>query len=175
LRAALLTIALLSPTAASAFEVAETAFEVYRTENGQEVSESTTTVPLRTDNQTCWNWFIRFSETTGDVTFKERLIMPEAPESWGDVDDIPEGQIGKLVLEDGGKVGITTRQATLDDGWIGHGWCILPGDPVGAHQIEVTVEGKLVHRFDFNVIAPPDAPPPTQVIRRSERSGRFSL
>lgn len=176
MRAALLAIAILAPTAAGAFEVAETTFEVYHTENGQEVSEATTTVPLRTDNETCWNWFIRAAEPNGEVTYTERLVMPTAPESWGDLDDIPEGQIGKFILEVGGKVGISTRKATLDgEGWFGHGWCILPGDPVGPHHVEVTIEGKLAHRFDFEVIAPPDAPPPTQVIRRSERSGRFSL
>jgi hypothetical protein len=176
LRAALLAVIVALPSPALAFEVAETTFAVYHTENGQEVSETTTIVPLRTDNETCWNWFIRSAETTGDLTFTERLVMPEAPESWGDVDNIPEGQIGKIVLEEGGKVGITTRKTAPDgDGWFGHGWCILPGDPVGPHYVEVTIDGKLVHRFDFEVIAAPEAPPPTQVTRRSERSGRFSL
>jgi hypothetical protein len=175
LRAALVALVIAAPTAASAFDVAETAFEVYHTENGVEVSESTTQVPLRTDNETCWNWYIRTPDTSGSVTFTERLVMPEAPESWGDLNDIPEGQIGKLVLEDGGRIGISTRKADLSDGWFGHGWCILPGDPVGPHTVEVSVEGEVIHRFDFEVVAPPEAPPPTRVIRRSERSGRFSL
>lgn len=175
MRAALIALLVALPSSALAVDVEDTAFEVYRTENGQEVSEATTTVPLRTDNETCWNWYIRLKDASGEVTFTERLVMPEEPESWGDVNDIPEGQIGKLVLEDGGKVGITTRLTTLNDGWFGHGWCILPGDPVGPHSVEVSIDGELVHRFDFEVVPPPDAPPPTQVIRRSERSGRFSL
>lgn len=175
LRAVLVALLALLPTAAPAFEAAETAFEVYHMENGQEVSEATTVVPLVTDNQTCWNWFIRSTETTGEVTFVERLVMPNAPESWGDPTEIPEGQVGPLVLEEGGRIGISTRKATLEDGWFGHGWCIIPGDPVGAHSVEVSVEGKLVHRFDFEVVAPANPSPPTRVVRRSDRSGRFSL
>jgi hypothetical protein len=175
LRSVLAALLILAPSAALAFEVRETAFEVYHMENGEEVSESTTVVPLSPDNQTCWNWFIRSAESAGDVTFTERLVMPEAPESWGDPDDIPEGQIGPLVLEEGGRIGISTRKTALDDGWFGHGWCILPGDPVGPHYVEVTVEGEMVHRFDFVVEAPPGPPPPTRVIERRERSGRFSL
>jgi hypothetical protein len=120
LRAAVFALLALTPTAAMSFEVPETAFEVYHTENGREVSESTTTVPLSFDDQTCWNWWIRSVENTGEVTFTEKLMMPTAPESWGDPDEIPEGQIGKLILEDGGKIGISTRNATLDDGWFGH-------------------------------------------------------
>ena len=177
MRAALLALFALAPTAAIAFEVRETTFEVYHTENGEEVSEVTTTVPLSFDNQTCWNWWIRSTEDTGDVTFTEKLIMPTAPESWGDPDEIPEGQIGKLILEDGGKIGISTRKAALDDGWFGHGWCLLPGDPIGDHVVEVTVEGEVVHRFEFEVVPPRTevAPPPTRAYDRTDRSGRFSL
>jgi hypothetical protein len=97
---------------------------------------------LSLDNETCWNWYIRSADTDGEVTFTEKLLMPEAPDSWGDVNDIPDGQIGKLILEDGGKIGITTRKATLDDGWFGHGWCLLPGDPTGDHSVEVTIDGQ---------------------------------
>jgi hypothetical protein len=177
LRLALAALVVLAPTAALAFDVRETAFEVYHTENGEEVSEATTTVPLSFDNQTCWNWWIRSVDTDGEVTFTERLVMPEAPESWGDPEEIPEGQIGKLVLEEGGKIGISTRKATLDDGWFGHGWCVVPGDPIGDHYVEVTMEGELIHRFDFEVV-PPRAevvPPPTRLYDRTDRSGRFSL
>jgi hypothetical protein len=177
LRFAFLAFVALLPSPAFAFEVRETTFEVYHNENGEEVSETTTTVPLSFDDQTCWNWWIRSAEDSGEVTFTEKLIMPEAPESWGDPDDIPEGQIGKLILEDGGRVGISTRKHTLDEGWFGHGWCIVPGDPVGDHVVEVTIEGELVHRFEFEVV-PPRAevtPPPTRVYDRSERTGRFSL
>lgn len=177
MRLALAALVLLAPTAALAFDVRETAFEVYHNENGEEVSEATTTVPLSFDDQTCWNWWIRSTETDGEVTFTERLVMPEAPDSWGDPDEIPEGQIGKLILEDGGKIGISTRKATLDDGWFGHGWCIVPGDPTGDHYVEVTIDGEMVHRFDFEVV-PPRAevtPPPTRVYDRTDRTGRFSL
>jgi hypothetical protein len=161
----------------TAFEVRETTFEVYHVENGEEVSETTTTVPLSFDNQTCWNWWIRSAGNTGEVTFTEKLIMPTAPENWGDPDERPEGQVGKLILEDGGKIGISTRKAALDDGWFGHGWCIVPGDPVGDHVVEVTVEGELVQRFEFEVV-PPRAevtPSPTHRHDRTDRSGRFSL
>lgn len=176
-RSAVVTLLVLAPTGALGFEVRETTFEVYHTENGEEVSEATTTVPLSPDNETCWNWFIRSTEDTGNVTFTERLIMPEAPESWGDTDEIPDGQIGKLRLEDDGKIGITTRKADLDDGWFGHGWCILPGDPTGDHAVEVSIDGQMVHRFEFEVV-PLRAvvpPPPTQRYDRTDRTGRFSL
>ena len=62
MRTALAVLLIAVPAAASAFEVSETSFEVYQTENGEEVSETTTTVPLSFDDQTCWNWFIRSTE-----------------------------------------------------------------------------------------------------------------
>jgi hypothetical protein len=177
LRVALIALAVLSPSAALAFDVRETTFEVYHTVDGEEVSDATTTVPMSPDDQTCWNWFIRSTESTGEVTFTERLVMPEAPESWGDPDEIPEGQVGKLILEDGGKIGISTRRVALDDGWFGHGWCILPGDPTGDHYVEVTIDGEMVHRFDFEVVPFRAEVPPaqTRVYDRTDRSGRFSL
>ena len=175
MRTLLVALLVAWPTAASAFEITETAFEVYKMVDGEEVSEATTTVPLSPDDQTCWNWFIRSAETTGEVTFTERLVMPAAPESWGDLSVPAEGQIGLLVLEEDGKVGVSTRKATLDDGWFGHGWCILPGDPTGPHYVEVTVDGEMVQRFDFEVVPLPGDPPPTRIVKRSERGGRYSL
>ena len=171
MRTALAVLLIAVPAAASAFEISETTFEVYQTVDGEEVSETTTTVPLSFDDQTCWNWFIRSTETTGEVTFTERLVMPVAPESWGDLTDIPEGQVGPLVLEEDGKIGISTRKATLDDGWFGHGWCVLPAIPSGPHYVEISIDGEMVQRFDFEVVALPGDPPPTRD-RQTQRTRR---
>lgn len=175
MRAMLVAALIAIPSAAAAFDIADSAFEVHSTVDGEVVATTTTTVPLSFDDETCWYWYIRSTEATGEVTFVERLAMPAAPESWGDLDAADPDEVAPTRIEDGGRVGISTRKATLDDGWFGHGWCLLPGDPAGPHSVEVMIDGIMVKRFDFEVVAPPAPDLPAVVMRRSERSGRFSL
>lgn len=164
------------PTAAPAFQMTDSAFEVHRVVDGESVSEATTTVPLSVDDETCWYWYIRSADLKGEVTFVERLELPVAPESWGDLSLADKDEVVPTRIENDGTVAISTRRAALDDGWFGHGWCLLPGDPTGPHRVEVSVDGVAVRSFDFDVVDE-TAPErnPTRVIRRSERSGRFSL
>lgn len=189
-RQAILIAVLAAPAPAIAFDIVDTTFEVYRTVDGEQVSETTTVVPLVMDEDVCWQWYIQTSQT-GEVVYTERLVMPVAPDSWGDVDDIPEDQIGPLVLEDGGRIGISTRRATPQEGWFGRGWCLVPGDPVGPHRVDISIDGSVVKTFRFDVVAPPAKPPQGEPAEpqtgpgldrprgpgydRSERTGRFSL
>ncbi len=166
----------LAPGQAWALEVLETAFEVHRTVDGEDVAEATTVVPLRTDDS-CWYWYIRLDQLKGEVTYVERLVMPEAPESWGDTTTPDPSAVSAFRLEDGGTIGVSPRREALADGWLSHGWCFLPGDPTGQHRVDVSIGGKLVHRFEFEVVdAPIESQPAasTHVRQRTDRTGRFS-
>lgn len=44
------------------------------------------------------------------------------------------------------------------DGWLTHGWCVAEGDPLGAHSINVTLDGTEVAHWDFTVVAEADYP-----------------
>lgn len=162
-----------APTPATAFQMIDSAFEVYHTVDGKEVAEATTMVPLRLNDETCWYWFIRSADTAGDVTFTERLIMPGAPKSWGDVTATDPEEVEPLRIEHDGTVGVSSRRQKLDDGWFSHGWCLLPGDPTGPHTVEISVDGMIVRRFEFEVV-PPLGDATTRVVRPNERGGRFS-
>jgi hypothetical protein len=166
----------LSATPSVAIEVLETAFEVHRTVDGEDVGEATTVVPLRTDDS-CWYWYLRLDQTKGEVTYIERLIMPSVPASWGDLSQMDPAEVSPFRLEDNGRIGVSHRKEPLSDGWLSHGWCFLPGDPTGPHKVEVSIGGKLVHRFEFEVVdAPAETQPatPSHLPKRTERTGRFS-
>jgi hypothetical protein len=168
--------AAMSASPALAVEVLETAFEVHRTVDGQDVGEATTIVPLRTDDS-CWYWYLRLDQTKGEVTYVERLIMPAAPTSWGDLSETDPAEVSPFRLEEDGKVGVSHRREPLSDGWLSHGWCFLPGDPTGPHKVEISIGGKLVQRFEFEVVdAPAETQPttPMHLPKRTDRTGRFS-
>lgn len=78
-------------------------------------------------------------------TWREVLITPAAPREWVGND---------LILVDDGKVGITERTEVAIGGSYWHAWTITDGDPAGQHVIELWLDGRLVKRVPFVIVAP---------------------
>ncbi|MCR6670310.1 hypothetical protein [Devosia ginsengisoli] len=140
----LLTLSLLAlAQPALAQTVLETDFTIsVPTTPGQpDVVESTTLVPLLAD--TCYNWHLRLGKVKGAVEIVEILTLPIAADDWGTSDN--------TVISDDQRTATSTMSLTPDDGWIGHGWCVVEGDPAGDYVIEVKSGDEVLHRFDFEL------------------------
>ena len=103
---------------------------------------ATDVVPLVAGQQ--FGWEIDVGDS-GLHTWREVLITPAAPREWVGDD---------LTLLDGGKVGITERTEVAVGGVLGHSWTITDGDPAGPHVVELWLDGRLVKRVPFTIVAP---------------------
>lgn len=105
-------------------------------------------------NRACFGWRIRLTDAPAMVRLREVLQLPTAPAFWSGEDDTYSPH--KYSAD---RTTATTEQfAAPKDGWIGSSWCIVEGDPVGAHFIEVFIDDRLIRHFDFEVRRPSDNP-----------------
>lgn len=142
----LLLAASLFLLAAPAFaqNVVETDFTIAVPDgSGGQITESSTLVPLL--EGACYDWHIKLAKTKGTIEVVEVYTMPGQPEHLG----LDEN--GQSVVSDDGLTVTTTRSLTPDDGWIGDGWCVSAGDPVGPYSFEIKAGDTLLHRFEFTV------------------------
>ncbi len=99
-------------------------------------------VPLVPGQQ--FGWHIDVGDQ-GLHTWREVLITPAAPREWVGSD---------LTIVEDGKVGITERTDVAAGGSLSHAWTITDGDPAGPHVVEVWLDGRLVKRVPFTIVAP---------------------
>jgi hypothetical protein len=116
---------------------------------GERRSIASTLVPYL-PNQACFGWRIRLAAAPAVVRLREVLQLPAAPAFWSNEDDAYSPHRYSADR----KTAITEQFAAPQDGWIASSWCIVEGDPVGAHSIEVFIDDRLIRRFDFEVRRP---------------------
>lgn len=109
-----------------------------------EMGEVTATdvVPLVPGQQFGWQLDVG---DQGLHTWREVLITPAAPREWVGAD---------LTIVDAGKIGITERTDVAVGGSLYHAWTITEGDPAGPHVVEIWLDGRLVKRVPFTIVAP---------------------
>ena len=149
-----IAVLLVTVGAGSAFgaELLESAFQVTFRYAGTDEVLNDTVVPLLADNA-CYNWYVRVAGDPPKAA-TETLALPVALVDWGTIASDPDDGID--ISADGR---IATRRFTpeLDaNGWFSHGWCVAAGDPVGAHSIDIGIDGTSLTRFDFTVVLPED-------------------
>jgi hypothetical protein len=133
-------------------EVLESVLEVSFQYAGDSVVRTDGVVPLLPGNA-CYNWYIRLGGDPPKAA-TEILTLPIALDDWGDLATDPDDGID---ISADGKV--ATRSFVPDqdtDGWFTHGWCVAAGDPIGAHMIEVAVDGETIATYDFQTVLPED-------------------
>jgi hypothetical protein len=131
-----------------AVETAEFLVVLTDGEGGRQAIASTLVPYL--PNRACFGWRIRLAEAPAMVRLREVLQLPTAPAFWSGEDDAYSPH--KYSAD---RTTATTEQfAAPKDGWIGSSWCIVEGDPVGAHSIEVFIDDRLIRHFDFEVKRP---------------------
>ena len=139
---------------ANAAEVVESTFQVEFTQDGQARTSNDLIVPNLPDSA-CYNWYLKFDPATKtELTLVETLTLPEPLEAWKDYANDPASTT--QVNADARSAVTTIKQAPDTDGWVTHGWCVAAGDPNGAHNISVTLDGAEVGNWDFAVVAAED-------------------
>jgi hypothetical protein len=98
-------------------------------------------------NQACFGWRIRLAEAPTLVRVREVLRLPEAPAFWSGEGD----EYSPHTFSADRKTATTEEFKAPVDGWLVSQWCIVEGDPMGAHSIEVFIDGDLIWHFDFEV------------------------
>ncbi len=154
--AAALCLSALTLGPAVAVEMVETDFQVTFQYGGSEQRLSESQVPLLPGN-TCYTWWMKLAPGDAPRAAVERLILP-APLDWGDLAINPDD--GVEISADNTMATSTFVPELDSEGWFSKGWCAAAGDPVGPHQIEVSIDGTVLKTFDFEVLAPEDYPWP---------------
>lgn len=140
--------------AVGAAEVVESTFQTEFTRDGQTYTFSDMLVPNLPD-ASCYHWYLKFDPATKtELTLVETLTLPEPLAAWKDYVNDPASTT--QVNADAMSAVTTVVQTPDQDGWVTHGWCVAAGDPNGAHNITVTLDGAEVGNWDFTVLAEAD-------------------
>jgi len=147
----------LSLVPAMAAELVDSDFQVTFQYGGSEQRLSEDKVPLLPGN-TCYTWWMKLGEGPAPQSVEERLVLPAPLADWGDAATNPDD--GVEISADNTTATSTFVPDIDSEGWFSKGWCAAVGDPLGAHRIEVSVDGTLLKTFEFDVLAPEDYPWP---------------
>ena len=94
-----------------------------------------------------FGWKIEVDTTRPSLRWQEHLQLPRAPADWGDVatdQDVLISKDGKSVLAQG--------EDLLENGELSRFyWSLASGDPAGAYQLDLAVEGRPIAHFSFKV------------------------
>jgi len=136
------------PAAASALKVEASEFVVSVSDGeGNQRSIESDIVPYLPD-RACFGWRLRVTDAPRLVRYREILKLPHAPAFWSGEDD----EYSPHVFSADRTTATTEEFAAPDaDGWLSSSWCIVDGDPVGRHSIDVYLQDALVRHFDFEV------------------------
>ena len=88
-------------------------------------------------------WRVQLADPDSVVTWSEEMILPTAPKLWRSSDPFE--------LREGVLVARTERTEMPADGVVEHGWTLTEGDPAGAYEMRVRVNGETVESFTFDV------------------------
>jgi hypothetical protein len=98
---------------------------------------------IRLEPGRAYGWRMRVRTSRPEVRWQEELLLPRAPEQWG---------ISQHVrLSSDRRRAVTTMSSAPVEGWIENFWWIADGDPPGAYELDVHVEGKRVGEMRFEV------------------------
>jgi len=101
-------------------------------------------------NQACFGWRIRLAVHPTVLKVREVLHLPVAPATWSGEDD----EYSPHTFSADRRTATTEEFKVPRDGWLDSHWCIVEGDPVGPHWLEVYIDDDLIKHFDFEVKKP---------------------
>jgi hypothetical protein len=102
-----------------------------------------TAIPLRGDQR--YGWAIELRTNKETVSYIEHLNLA-GPTTWG----IKNPSIKYNIAPDRSGI-VVHRESALRDGMIYGIWVISPDDPPGAGSFKIVIEGKVEHKFQFEL------------------------
>lgn len=98
-----------------------------------------------------YGWRMEVSPPDAFVHWREEFILPAAPKTWGDTSGESTHTSKPPDIQNHGKVCVTEKDERARNGMIGNFWSVAKGDPHGKYELRVSVEGKLVKSFVFEL------------------------
>jgi hypothetical protein len=130
---------------ASSVEVLRAAFGLFSPAgSSQPPFVATNRVPLVVDQ--AYGWVIVIKTSAKTVRWREEFTLPAAPATWGGPDPSATRS-----MSDDARTTITEREVSAQDGVILHAWSVAAGDPAGTYRMRVSIDGRLVRTFEFQV------------------------
>lgn len=108
------------------------------------IYDETDTVVL--EPGTSFGWRIRLKNPVTTVRLTEEFVLPAPPSHWGLTRDTH--------VTNDGRVAVTHKDLSPNDGWIDNGWVVTEGDPEGLYEMRIYLDGDLVQTFRFNGVKP---------------------
>lgn len=115
--------------------------------DGQSKTVITNNVPYVPEH-VCYGWIVHLAGDDRLVKFTEIYTSSKAPKIWSGEDN----PYGAQETSADRKSTRTEKFITTYKGWIENSWCVDEGDPLGAHKMEVHVDGQHVKTFDFQMV-----------------------
>jgi hypothetical protein len=134
-----------NPPGASSVEVVRAAFGLFNPAGtGQPPFVPGNLVPLVVNQ--AYGWVIVIKTSAKTVRWREEFTLPAEPATWGG----PE-PIGTRSMSDDRRTTITERDVSPQNGVIFNSWAVATGDPSGTYRMRISIEGRLVRTFEFQV------------------------
>ena len=125
-------------------EITQATFGVYRTRQfGRTEFKPANVVPFAVGQQ--YGWLIRVETSEPRIRWREELILPSAPATWG------SERVGTRTVAASNRSVVTERVVAAKSGFIFNAWKIEPGDPRGLYTIKVSIEDGPSRVFTFEV------------------------
>lgn len=112
--------------------------------DGQPAFVPTMSVPLLKGQ--AYGWVVEIKTKAKVVRWREDFTLPSSPATWG----APE-PFGSRATSDDGRSTITEREVHPKNGVLFNYWAVAPGDPKGIYRMRISIEGREIRTFEFEV------------------------
>lgn len=109
--------------------------------------KATALVPNEEDQ--AYGWRVRVAESDRAMKWIETVTLPEAPDSWGDMEDDPN-----VLISDDGRTATTVGAVIPDGGYVEGTWYVAIGDPAGEYVMSVELSDGRRASFTFRLDEP---------------------
>ncbi len=124
---------------------------------------------LPADEGQTFGWVLQVETTRDSIHWSERLHAPHAIADWGDAASDPD-----ILISKDGLSAVAQGNELVDEGEVSRFyWALVSGDPAGAWELDLAVEGKPVAKFRFKVPATVREKP--LLVRRATQRMRVQL
>jgi hypothetical protein len=115
-------------------------------ENADGEQEFTKVKEITWDEGTGYGWVLDVSTPQRTVEVEEKIKLPSAPTTWGDLSD------GKTQIVEDGTAAITKLSYPVVDGQVMNSWTFTEGDPDGEYSISLKIAGVPVVEKKIKVV-----------------------